>query len=132
MTEDYFGDKSPKEDVYQNRLASNYFKSLLELRRSIREPLERAYNICSDLGLIAKTFKESGLDAIRDFKINVAYPIRMALCERLSSGEEILRKISALEAANLTLDEDTSITRFEKIAIEVKYDGSRKESQGHR
>ncbi|HEB02487.1 MAG TPA: ATP-dependent DNA ligase [Nitrospirae bacterium] len=125
LTEDYFGDKSPKEDVYQNRLASNYFKSLLELRRSIREPLERAYNICSDLGLIAKTFKESGLDAIRDFKINVAYPIRMALCERLSSGEEILRKISALEAANLTLDEDTSITRFEKIAIEVKYDGMR-------
>ena len=125
ITDDHFNKKTPKDDVYQNRLATNYFKALLALRQSIRAPLERAYNICSDLGLVAKTFKTSGLDAIRDFKINVGYPIRMALCERLSSGEEILRKISDIEADNLTLDEDTSITRFEKIAIEVKYDGMR-------
>ncbi|MCK4910380.1 MAG: ATP-dependent DNA ligase [Thermodesulfovibrionales bacterium] len=116
QTDGYFGDKSPKQDVYQNRLAMNYFKALLELRRSIREPLERAYNICSDLGLVAKTFKTSGLEEIRNFKIQVGYPIRMALCERLSSGEEILQKISG---------EETGPGAFRKAAVEVKYDGMR-------
>ncbi len=116
QTDRYFKDKTPKEDVYQNRLAMIYFKALLELRRSIREPLERAYNICSDLGLVAKTFKTSGLDAIRDFEIQVGYPIRMALCERLSSGEDILQKIS---------DNEKDINQLKKVAVEVKYDGMR-------
>ncbi len=125
ITDNYFGDKTPKDDVYQNRLDTNYFKSLLELRRSIREPLERAYNICSDLGLVAKTFKESGLETIRDFSINVGYPVRMALCERLSSGEEILRKVTDLDSDNPSPAGDESINSFNKIAIEVKYDGMR-------
>ena len=116
QTDSYFGEKSPKEDVYQNRLAMNYFKALLDLRRSIREPLERAYNICSDLGLVAKTFKESGLDKIRSFSINVGYPIRMALCERLSSGEAILNKIA---------ENEKDASRSNKVAVEVKYDGMR-------
>ncbi len=122
QTDEYFGDKSPKEDVYRNRLAMNYFKALLELRRSIREPLERAYNICSDLGLVARTFKASGLEEIRNFSINVGYPVRMALCERLSSGDDILQKITDLSGLS---GNEKGIGKFRKVAVEVKYDGMR-------
>ncbi|MBI4823262.1 MAG: ATP-dependent DNA ligase [Nitrospirae bacterium] len=80
--------------------------ALSEGNRALRVELERAYNLCSDLGLIAKTLKGRGISAIRKFKVNVGYPIRMALCERLPSGEDIIKKIG-------------------KAAIEAKYDGFR-------
>jgi DNA ligase-1 len=115
----YIG-KTPKEDVYKYELAKQYFKLLYQIRSSIRAPLEKAYNLCSDLGLIAKTFKQSGLDTIKNFTINVGYPIRMALCERLSSGSEILQKITALEAGG-----NAGINKMSRIAVEVKYDGMR-------
>lgn len=74
--------------------------------RALRPELERAYNLCSDLGLVAKTLFEKGMDGIKKFKIHVGYPIRMALCERLPSSEDIITKIG-------------------KAAIEAKYDGFR-------
>jgi len=74
--------------------------------RSLRPELERAYNLCSDLGLIAKILLESGMEEIKRFKVQVGYPIRMALCERLPSCEGIIEKIG-------------------KAAIEAKYDGLR-------
>lgn len=74
--------------------------------RELRPELERAYNLCSDLGLVAKTLIEKGIEGVRTFKVQVGYPIRMALCERLSSSEDIIQKIG-------------------KAAIEAKYDGFR-------
>ncbi|MCD6576327.1 MAG: ATP-dependent DNA ligase [Nanoarchaeota archaeon] len=74
--------------------------------RSLRKDLERAYNLCSDLGLVAKTFFEKGIDAIRKFKVTPGKPIRMALAERLPSPKDIIKKIG-------------------KCAVEAKYDGFR-------
>lgn len=74
--------------------------------RELRPDLERAYNLCSDLGLVAKTLLEKGMEGVRKFKVQVGYPIRMALCERLSSSEDIIQKIG-------------------RAAIEAKYDGFR-------
>ncbi len=74
--------------------------------RHLRVELERAYNLCSDLGLVAKTLIEKGIDGVRRFRVQVGYPIRMALCERLPSSEEIIEKIG-------------------RAAIEAKYDGFR-------
>jgi len=74
--------------------------------RHLRVELERAYNLCSDLGLVAKTLVEKGIDGVRRFRVQVGYPIRMALCERLPSSEEIIKKIG-------------------RAAIEAKYDGFR-------
>lgn len=74
--------------------------------RSLRPELERAYNLCSDLGLVAKTLKEKGVEGVRRFKLHVGYPVRMALCERLPSSEDIIMKMG-------------------KAAIEAKYDGFR-------
>ncbi len=74
--------------------------------RSLREAIERAYNLCSDLGLVAKTLMETGEKGLMKFKIKPGNPVRMALAERLSSAEDIIKKIG-------------------KCAIEGKYDGFR-------
>ncbi|MDI6744399.1 MAG: ATP-dependent DNA ligase [Thermodesulfovibrionales bacterium] len=74
--------------------------------RALRPELERAYNLCSDLGLVAKTLLEKGMEGVKKFHVRVGYPIRMALCERLPSSEDIIEKIG-------------------KAAVEAKYDGFR-------
>ncbi len=74
--------------------------------RKFRPELERAYNLCSDLGFVAKTLFEKGEKGVREFEIKVFSPVRMALCERLPSSEDIIKKIG-------------------RAAIEPKYDGFR-------
>jgi DNA ligase-1 len=74
--------------------------------RSFREKLDRAYNLTSDLGLLAKTFCESGPEAVLAVSVKPGYPIRPALCERLASPEAIIEKIGF-------------------CSIEIKYDGFR-------
>jgi len=69
--------------------------------------LERAYNVSSDLGRVARTVAEKGLEGVKKFKISVGEPIRAMLCERLSSPEEILEKLGG------------------KCIAEYKYDGER-------
>ncbi len=80
--------------------------ALSQGERALRPELERAYNLCSDLGLVARTLLEKGIDGVKKFHVKVGYPIRMALCERLPSSEEIIEKIG-------------------RAAIEAKYDGLR-------
>ena len=74
--------------------------------KSLRNTIERAYNLCSDLGLVAETLMKDGIKSIENFKVKLKNPIRMALAERLSSAGEIIKKIG-------------------KCAIEAKYDGFR-------
>lgn len=80
--------------------------ALSEGERGLRPELERAYNLCSDLGLVAGTLKEKGMEGLRKFKPQVGYPIRMALCERVPQAEDIIVKMGS-------------------AAIEAKYDGFR-------
>ncbi|MCS7125038.1 MAG: ATP-dependent DNA ligase [Candidatus Bathyarchaeota archaeon] len=75
--------------------------------KETRELVERAYNISSDLGLVAKTLAEEGLEGIKKFKVIVGKPIRPMLAERLSLPEEILEKLGG------------------KCVAEYKYDGER-------
>lgn len=74
--------------------------------KSLREPLERAYNLCTDLGFVGKTFFEKGEEGLLHFSVRVNIPIRPALAERLPSAEEIVGKIG-------------------KCIAEAKYDGFR-------
>lgn len=74
--------------------------------KSLRPALERAYNIASDLGLVAKTFKKGGVKALKRIKVTVGRPIRMELAERAKSAEEI-------------------VERMGKCALEPKVDGFR-------
>lgn len=97
---------SPKEARYIVRFAMGQLRlgigdptildalSVTEVKdRSFRPELERAYNLCSDLGLVAKTLFAKGKKGIQGFKVSVGSPIRMAMAERLATAEEIVKKI---------------------------------------
>jgi len=72
--------------------------------KELRAPLERAYNLSSDLGYVARTVASHGIDGIKDFKISVGRPVRPMLCERLSSAEEILTKLGGRGSAEYKYD----------------------------
>jgi DNA ligase-1 len=72
-----------------------------------REIIERAYNLSSDLGKVARAVAEGGIEALKSFKISIGNPIRPMLAERLSSPSEILEKLGG------------------KCIAEYKYDGER-------
>ena len=75
--------------------------------KETREQLERAYNISSDLGRVAKIVAEEGIERIKKFEVIPGEPFRPMLAERLSSSEEILEKLGG------------------KCNAEYKYDGER-------
>ncbi len=60
--------------------------------KSLKEELERAYNLCSDLGLVAQTLAESP-GSLKKFKPRVGSPIRPALAERLPGPEEVIERL---------------------------------------
>ena len=76
-------------------------------KKENREIIERAYNLTSDLGYVAKILAEKGLEAVKDIKIEIGRPIRPMLAERLSIPEFILKKLGG------------------KAGAEYKYDGER-------
>ncbi len=75
--------------------------------RKFKSSLERAYNICSDLGVVARDLAAKGPKAIENFKVTLFKPVRPALAERLTTAEEILERMHGT------------------AAIEQKYDGFR-------
>lgn len=72
--------------------------------KSARDPLERAYNLSSDLGYVASVVAKDGLVGVEKFKIIVGRPIRPMLCERLPSAREILEKLGGTGAAEYKYD----------------------------
>jgi len=72
--------------------------------KEAREPLERAYNLSSDLSYVADVVAQDGLNGINKFKISVGRPIRSMLCERLPSAKEILEKLGGEAAAEYKYD----------------------------
>jgi DNA ligase-1 len=80
--------------------------------RSARPALERAYNICCDLGLVATTLVSGGLAAVERLQVRPGNPVRAMLAQRLSDAAEILAKLGG------------------RCAAEYKYDGVR--VQAHR
>jgi DNA ligase-1 len=72
-----------------------------------RTALERAYNICSDLGAVASAVAEGGLKGLASFTVRVGMPIRPMLAERMSTPAEIIEKMGG------------------RCAAEFKYDGER-------
>src|SRR5208283_5474741 len=75
--------------------------------KEAKKPLERAYNLSSDLGYIADVLAREGLEVVEKFKITIGRPIRSMLCERLPSAKDIIEKLG------------------ESAAAEYKYDGLR-------
>jgi DNA ligase-1 len=65
--------------------------------KQARRIIDRAYNICSDLGLVLSTLTAAGLPALEKFKVRVGSPVRPMLAERLPSAEKIIEKIGTCE-----------------------------------
>jgi DNA ligase-1 len=63
-----------------------------------RSQLERAYNLTSDLGNVARVLAEEGLEALGEVRIVLGKPIRMMLAQRLSTPEEAIEKLGVCSA----------------------------------
>jgi DNA ligase-1 len=63
-----------------------------------RSQLERAYNLTSDLGNVARVLAKEGLEALGEVRIVLGKPIRMMLAQRLSTPEEIIEKLGVCSA----------------------------------
>jgi DNA ligase 1 len=72
--------------------------------RKARPVLERAYNICSDLGLVAATLVNDGLGAVEAMAVRAGNPVRPMLAQRLSEPGEILAKLGGTCAAEYKYD----------------------------
>jgi DNA ligase-1 len=73
-----------------------------------RAPLEDAYNMCSDIGYVAKILAKSGLKGVKRIRISLARPIQPMLAQRVSKLSEIMEHMES-----------------EEMAAEEKYDGER-------
>ncbi len=71
-----------------------------------RDRVERAYNVSSDLGEVARLLAAEGLAGLSTARLKLFRPIRSMLCERLETLEEILQRLG-------------------RSALEYKYDGIR-------
>jgi len=80
--------------------------------RAARPVLERAYNICCDLGQVAADLARGGVAAVEQIRVRPGNPVRAMLAQRLSDPAEILAKLGG------------------ECAAEYKYDGVR--VQAHR
>ncbi len=75
--------------------------------KSLRLPVEDAYNVVADVGEIARNIKANkGIGGLVKIKPKLGTPIMPALCQRIGTTEEIVEKLG-------------------KIAVEPKYDGTR-------
>ncbi|HET9301776.1 MAG TPA: ATP-dependent DNA ligase [Propionibacteriaceae bacterium] len=80
--------------------------------RKDRPVLERAYNVCSDLGLVGATLASGGLVAVKELRVRPGNPVRVMLAQRLSDASEIVARLGG------------------RCMAEYKYDGMR--VQAHR
>jgi DNA ligase 1 len=79
---------------------------MLDGTKSHRPAIEKAYHVRPDLGNLGKLLKVDGLKALKKISPTLFTPILMMRAERLSSAEEIVKKIGM-------------------CAVESKYDGFR-------
>jgi DNA ligase-1 len=61
--------------------------------KSHRAEIERAYNVCADIGLIVHKIKQEGLEGLKDFDVVPGVPVRPAAAERLATPQDIFDKI---------------------------------------
>src|SRR6266705_1046441 len=58
-----------------------------------RDRVERAYNVSSDLGEVARAIAAKGLDGLEEIHLKLFRPIRAMLAERLETLEEIFERV---------------------------------------
>ncbi|MEA3143064.1 MAG: ligase 1 [Thermoplasmata archaeon] len=76
-------------------------------QESVRARLERAYDLRSDLAVVADALARGGMEAVEKLGIQLGTPVRPMAAERLKTLPEILEKMHG------------------RVAMEYKYDGLR-------
>lgn len=66
--------------------------------KSLQDPIEYAYNVCADLGLVIFTLKTDGIAGVRKMTPLVGIPIRPAAAERLATPQEVIDKLGTCVA----------------------------------
>ncbi|HUS60226.1 MAG TPA: ATP-dependent DNA ligase [Nevskiaceae bacterium] len=74
--------------------------------KSKRKEIEAAYNVQTNIGLIAKIIKTKGISNLKKIGVSLDTPVLPALCQRLANAEEMIKKMG-------------------QVAVEPKYDGQR-------
>jgi DNA ligase-1 len=69
-----------------------------------RHILEKAYNVSSDLGIVARLLATKGLETVKSLQITLFKPIRPMLAERVRSSKECIEKMNGIAAAEYKLD----------------------------
>ncbi|MDD4250924.1 MAG: ATP-dependent DNA ligase [Candidatus ainarchaeum sp.] len=92
-----------KENLNWNELKEEEQR---KIKQDLREKIEGAYNVYSDLGEILEILKEHGINGLKNIRIRPGTPIRPTAAERLPSAKEIIEKLG-------------------ECAVEAKYDGFR-------
>jgi DNA ligase-1 len=72
--------------------------------RADRHILEKAYNVSSDLGEVARLLATKSLESLKSLQITLFKPVRPMLSERVRSSEEAMEKINGRAAAEYKLD----------------------------
>ena len=72
--------------------------------RASRPVLERAYNICCDLGMVAAALAGGGVAAVEAIEVRPGNPVRAMLAQRLSDAAQILAKLGGEAAAEYKYD----------------------------
>ena len=72
-----------------------------------RPAIERAFNVTCDIGLVAETIANGGMEAVLAIGVKVGSPVKVMLAERLPSIAEVVEKMGG------------------RCAMEYKYDGIR-------
>ncbi|HZW58146.1 MAG TPA: ATP-dependent DNA ligase [Nitrososphaerales archaeon] len=69
-----------------------------------RPRLEKAYNLTSDLGEVAKILSTRGLKGIDEVKVEASKPVRPMLAERMNSTESIIEQMNYNASCEYKLD----------------------------
>lgn len=90
------------EGIIRDAIVEAFF----EKKKEVEEVIDYAWSILSDFAAVAKIAKESGLEGLKNIKIEFGRPIQVMLGEKAESIEEVVKE-------------------FGKVAAEWKYDGMR-------
>jgi len=116
---DVLHDAKPNEGRYIGRIVTGRMRlglasgtamdalSIAYATKGDKPEVERAFNVTSDLGLVATVMKREGLEGIRKLHVMVGNPLRAMLAERLPSPQAILARMGG------------------RALFEYKYDGLR-------
>ncbi|MFI5332784.1 MAG: ATP-dependent DNA ligase [Candidatus Babeliales bacterium] len=89
--------------------------------KSLKTPIETAYNLCADIGVIASTLKEDGIKGIEKMRIHVSIPIRPEAAERLPTAKAVIEKLGTCVAQ----------PKLDGFRLQIHIDNTRKTPKIH-